>query len=48
LAFNSSVVTRAKITGLSLLLGADMTMGASATGYVNVAVSTGGSRVSWA
>lgn len=41
------VATRCKFTGLSLLLGADVAMGASATGYVNVQLSTGGSRVSW-
>jgi len=45
LTFNPA--TRCRITGLSLLLGADVAMGASATGYVNVQLSTGGSRVTW-
>jgi hypothetical protein len=40
--------TRCRFTGLSLLLGADIAMGAAATGYVNVQLSTGGSRVAWA
>lgn len=40
-------VTRCKFIGLSLLLGADVDMGASATGFVNVELATGGSRVRW-
>lgn len=41
------VASRCRITALSLLLGADVAMGVSATGYVNVQLSTGGSRVAW-
>lgn len=38
---------RTKITGLSLLLGADIRMGSAATGYLNVQTSTGGVRGDW-
>lgn len=44
---SSAACTRCKFTGLSLLLGADVNMGAAATGRVNVQLSTGGSRVAW-
>lgn len=44
---SAGAATRCKIEGLSLLLGADVAMGASATGRVNVQLATGGSRVSW-
>ncbi len=36
-----------RIEGMSLLLGADMSLPAAATGRVNIQLSTGGSRVSW-
>lgn len=39
--------TRLRLEGISLLLGADMTIPAAATGRVNVQLSTGGSRVAW-
>ncbi len=45
--FSAAAATRCKIEGLSLLLGADVAMGAAATGRVNVQLATGGSRVSW-
>jgi hypothetical protein len=44
---SAGAATRVRMTGISLLLGADVIMGASATGYVNVQLSTGGSRVAW-
>lgn len=43
----AGAATRCNFQGLSLLLGADVAMGAAATGRVNVQLATGGSRVSW-
>lgn len=43
----AGAAVRCRLSGISLLLGADVAMGASATGYVNVQLSTGGSRVAW-
>lgn len=43
----ATAVTQIKIEGMSLLLGADMAVGATSTGRINVQLSTGGSRVSW-
>lgn len=43
----SSVVTSLEISNLSLLLGADMDLGQSVSGRVNVQLATGGSRVTW-
>jgi len=45
--FASGTLTRLRIEGLNLLLGADAKLGAAATGRVNVQLSTGGSRVAW-
>ena len=44
---STATFTRVKIEALSLLLGADMALGAGGTGRVNVQLATGGSRVSW-
>lgn len=41
----STVLTRLKVLGLSLLLGADMDLAAGWTGFYNVQLATGGSRV---
>lgn len=40
-------VTQVKWQNLNLLLGADVAMGATTTGRVNVQLATGGSRVAW-
>ena len=45
--FSGATVSKLRAEGLSLLLGADMAIGASATGRVNVQLATGGSRVAW-
>lgn len=44
---SAAAVTRAEFEGLSLLNGADMKLHASSTGWVNVELTTGGSRVDW-
>lgn len=46
-SLNAASSLTLKVEGLSLLLGADMTLPAAATGYVNVQLATGGSRVQW-
>jgi len=45
--FAGIAVTRLRVEGLSLLLGADADFGIGTTGRVNVQLSTGGSRVIW-
>lgn len=44
---STAAVTRVKGQSLSLLLGADMKLHASSTGWVNVQTATGASRVEW-
>jgi hypothetical protein len=44
---SGATVTNLDAEGLSLLLGADMALAASATGRVNIQLATGGSRVTW-
>lgn len=44
---SSAAVTRAEIENCSLLMGADMKLHASSTGWVNIELATGGSRVDW-
>ena len=48
-AFDGGSFAISRIRGLSvsLLLGADMKLNASSTGYVNIQLSTGGSRFQW-
>jgi len=43
----SVAITRLKGTSVSLLLGADMSLYSTTTGFVNVQTTTGGSRVVW-
>lgn len=45
--FTAATLTSLSVEGLNLLLGADMALPASATGRVNIQLSTGGSRVVW-
>lgn len=44
---SAAAVTRVEMEGISLLQGADMKLHASSTGWVNVELATGGSRVDW-
>jgi hypothetical protein len=44
---NAAAVTRVKGQSLSLLLGADMRLNSSSTGWVNVQTTTGAGRVEW-
>ena len=44
---SAGACTRVRMTGLSLLLGADIKLHASSTGYVNVQTTTGGAKVVW-
>lgn len=43
----AATMAQVKMEQMSLLLGADINMGAVATGRVNVQLATGGSRVAW-
>lgn len=44
---SAAAVTRLKAQSVSLLLGADMKLHASSTGWLNVQTSTGGARATW-
>lgn len=44
---SAAAVTRLEVEHLSLLLGSDMKVHASSTGWVNVEIATGSSRVDW-
>lgn len=44
---SNAALTSVRVESASLLLGADIKMHASSTGYVNVGTATGGGRVRW-
>lgn len=45
---DTAAITRLKGQSVSLLLGADMALHASTTGWLNIATATGGAQVVWA
>lgn len=47
LDLSAAAITRLRIEALSILRGADYSINASTTGYVNVQTATGGSRGTW-